>query len=227
MAKLITHYMEQNGGFGDYQDHIETVLQSAAQYSFTQLNTPKDIDIVIANSDHRVIPESHMGGVENWAQMITITIDLPNLDRNVADGDLFITACHEIAHATRDQTNSEYMVNLCDGMVNEGLATYFGIQSALDNNYNLGYFEQAMYDCPDDENQRILTILADELGNERYDYYGIFFDGVPERNLPRWSGYSLGYYIVKKYIEHTCKPFAEVLTLPYATLRKFAEEELL
>ena len=37
--------------------------------------------------------------------------------------------------------------------------------------------------------------------------------------LPRWSGYSLGYYLVKKYLEKTGKKIEEVFADKYADFR--------
>ena len=60
---------------------------------------------------------------------------------------------------------------------------------------------------PDEENEKILEKLRDQLDSSYYDYDMIFFNGNDE--LPRLSGYSLGYYLIKKYLEKTGKKIEE------------------
>ena len=51
--------------------------------------------------------------------------------------------------------------------------------------------------------KKILDLVRDRLNSNEYDYNKIFFTG--NNKLPRWSGYSLGFYLVKKYLEKTGK----------------------
>lgn len=44
-----------------------------------------------------------------------------------------------------------------------------------------------------------------------------FFTGNDK--LPRWSGYSLGYYLVKKYLEKTHKTIEEAFADKYEDFR--------
>lgn len=46
-----------------------------------------------------------------------------------------------------------------------------------------------------------------KVSSKRYDYQTIFFNG--NNKLPRWSGYSLGYLTVKKYLEKSGKTIEE------------------
>ena len=58
--------------------------------------------------------------------------------------------------------------------------------------------------------------LESLLKNERYDYQTIFFNGNDK--LPRWSGYSLGYLTVKKYLEKSGKTIEEAFADKYADI---------
>ena len=69
----------------------------------------------------------------------------------------------------------------------------------------------------DEENERILNELRGNLDDKNYDYQTIFFTGNDK--LPRWSGYSLGYYLVKKYLEKTHKTIEEAFTDKYKDFR--------
>jgi len=69
----------------------------------------------------------------------------------------------------------------------------------------------------DKENEKILEKLRDQLESNHYDYDMIFFNGDDE--LPRWLGYLLGYYLVKKYLEKTGKKIEEAFTDKYADFK--------
>lgn len=53
------------------------------------------------------------------------------------------------------------------------------------------------------QNERILEKLRSQLDSNYYDYDTIFFNGNDE--LPRWVGYSLGYYLVKNILRKLIK----------------------
>lgn len=64
------------------------------------------------------------------------------------------------------------------------------------------------------QNERILEKLRSQLDSNYYDYDTIFFNGSNE--LPRWSGYSLGYYLVRKYLKKTGKKIEDAFADKYA-----------
>jgi hypothetical protein len=47
----------------------------------------------------------------------------------------------------------------------------------------------------------------------------VFFNGNDE--LPRWAGYSLGYYLVKKYLTKTGKKIEDAFADKYADLKQW------
>lgn len=69
----------------------------------------------------------------------------------------------------------------------------------------------------DEENERILEELREQLNSNYYDYDTIFFNGNDK--LPRWSGYSLGCYLVKKYLEKTGKKIEKAFADKYIDFR--------
>lgn len=79
------------------------------------------------------------------------------------------------------------------------------------------FFIKTILERTDDENKKILEELRDRLDSNDYDYNAIFFNG--NNKLPRWSGYSLGYYLVKKYLEKTNKKIEDAFTDKYAEFK--------
>lgn len=124
---------------------------------------------------------------------------------------------HELCHAARWGKNNEWMNTLFDGLINEGIATYFESEFAK-NLEDKTVFIKTILGRSDEENKKIFEKLRDQLESSSYDYETIFFNGNDE--LPRWAGYSLGYYLVKRYLEKTGKKIEEAFFDKYADFRE-------
>ena len=92
-------------------------------------------------------------------------------------------------------------------MIFEGLACTFEADF-VKNKSEKALFIKTILERSDNENKNILALIQDKLGSNEYNYNEIFFNGNDE--LPCWSGYSLGYYLVKKYLEKTNKRIEDV-----------------
>ena len=78
-------------------------------------------------------------------------------------------------------------------------------------------FIKTILERTDNENEIILEKLRNQLDSNYYDYDTIFFNGNDE--LPRWSGYSLGYHLVKKYLEIIDKIIEDAFADKYADFK--------
>ena len=106
---------------------------------------------------------------------------------------------------------------LYDIIVSEdGIATYFEAEFTEDREEKT-VFIKIILERTDDKNEKILEELRDQLDSNYYDYDTIFFNGNDK--LSRWSGYSLGYYLVKKYLEKTGKKIEEAFADKYVDFR--------
>ena len=108
------------------------------------------------------------------------------------------------------------MNTLFDAMIFEGLATYFEYEFAKTSKEKQ-FFIKTILNRSDEENKKILSVLKPELDNNQYDYDTIFFKG--NDILPRWSGYSLGFYLVKKYLERNNTRIENIFTNKYDEFR--------
>lgn len=81
----------------------------------------------------------------------------------------------------------------------EGLAIVLK-EEAVDEqkSHEKQFFLAEMQSTPQDSIDDMIAHLQDDFNDERYDYDTIFYTG--DDTLPRWSGYRLGYYYVKKYL---------------------------
>ena len=188
------------------------IAEKAEEYVFPKLKIDWDIDVVVTNRVYEfVIPEDGVGGRTYASDFILISINEDKITENI----LAETLVHELCHAARWGKNDEWMNTLFDGMISEGIATYFESEFVKDKSEKQ-LFLKTVVERSDEENEKIHEELESQLKNERYDYQTIFFNGNDK--LPRWSGYSLGYLTVKKYLEKSGKTIEEAFADKYADI---------
>jgi len=221
MVNIIPHIANANGKLDKFTTQINDAINKANTYAISKLKAKFDIDIVINDAFiGDVIPETHIGGHTYANGFITITID--SSCESIKTDDLFLTICHELCHAIRWQYNDEWMVTLSDNTFFEGLATAFAIESAIDNNIELDYFTETMKQRSEIDNKKIAKYLKVQLDSDKYDFRNIFFNG--DSTLPRWSGYSLGYYFIKEYLDKYNKKASDIFTLQYSDFTTFRKK---
>lgn len=214
MNKINVLLANSNGNLRNIAQMIKEAIKEAELYAFSRLNINWDIDLMVTNHMTFVlIPEDGVGGRTYWSDLITICVDEEKLTKSKMTEMLV----HELCHAARWGKNNEWMNTLFDGLINEGIATYFEAEFAK-NRKEKQFFIKTVLERSDKENEKILEKLRDQLELKSYDYETIFFNGNDE--LPRWAGYSLGYYLVKKYLEKTGKKIEEAFFDKYADFRE-------
>lgn len=214
MNKINVLLANSNGNLRNTEQMIKEAVKEAELYTFSRLNIDWDIDLVITNHMPFVlIPENGIGGRTYWSDLITICVDEEKLTKSKMTEMLV----HELCHAARWGKNNEWMNTLFDGLINEGIATYFEAEFAK-NQEEKTIFIKTILGRSDEENKKIFEKLRDQLESKSYDYETIFFNGNDE--LPRWAGYSLGYYLVKRYLERTGKKIEEAFFDKYADFRE-------
>ena len=212
MGKINLFITKANNNLSAYIDMINAAIKIAEKYVFPKLKIDWDIDVVITNRVYEfVIPEDGVGGRTYASDFILISINEDKITENI----LAETLVHELCHAARWGKNDEWMNTLFDGMISEGIATYFESEFVKDK-LEKQLFLKTVVERSDEENKKIHEELESQLKNERYDYQTIFFNGNDK--LPRWSGYSLGYLTVKKYLEKSGKTIEEAFADKYADI---------
>ena len=213
MSKINVLLANSAGEFNETQIDIINAIKEVERYVFSKLKIDWDIDVVLtANAYSLIIPEDGVGGYTYASNFIVFALDLKSMSIPRFKEMLV----HELCHAARWGKNDEWMNTLFDGMISEGVATYFGTEFAK-NNSEKQFFTKTILERSDEENERILNELRGNLDDKNYDYNTIFFTGNDK--MPRWSGYSLGYYLVKKYLEKTHKTIEEAFADKYEDFR--------
>lgn len=202
-----------NGNLSNKKEMIEKAVKVAEEYVFPKLKIDWDIDVLVTNRLYDLlIPEDGVGGLTITADFIEFAVNQEKATEYLISEMLI----HELCHAARWGKNNERITSLFDGIISEGIATYFEAKFIKNRNERT-VFIQTILERPDEENEKILDQLRDRLDSNEYDYYEIFFTG--NNKLPRWSGYSLGFYLVKKYLEKTGKTIEEAFADNYVDFK--------
>ena len=211
MNKISILLTEANGNLLDKKEMIKTAVKTAEKYVFPKLKIDWDIDILVTNRIPMIIPENGAGGFTFSADFIRINID----DEKATENLISENVVHELCHAARWGKNDEWIKSLFDGLIFEGLACVLEDEFAS-NNSEKTLFIKIILERSDEENEKILAV-RDKLDSNEYNYDEIFFNGNDK--LPRWAGYSLGYYLVKKYLEKTNKGIEDAFVDKYADFK--------
>lgn len=214
MNKINILLTEANGNLSNKKEMIEKAVKVAEEYVFPKLKIDWDIDVLVTNRLYDIlIPEDGVGGLTRTADFIEFAVNQEKATENLISEMLV----HELCHAARWGKNNEWMMtSLFDGIISEGIATYFEAEFIKNRNERT-IFIKTILGRSDEENEKILDQLRDRLDSNEYDYNAIFFTG--NNKLPRWSGYSLGFYLVKKYLEKTGKTIEEAFADKYVDFK--------
>ena len=207
---LITH---ANGNLDSKVETIVKAVKEAECYVFPKLKIDWDIDLLVTNRLYDIIiTEDGVGGRTRTSDFIEFAIDEEKATENLISE----MVAHELCHAARWGKNDEWINSLFDGVISEGIATYFEAEFVKDRTENTVVIKTIL-ERSDEENEEILEKLRSQLDSNYYEYDTIFFNGSNE--LPRWSGYSLGYYLVRKYLKKTGKKIEDAFADKYADFK--------
>lgn len=195
------------------------VSDDVSSYMNKILDIKSDIRVLGSYSDEYIILEDNIGGRTISSDLVVITVK--NLD-NLEEDKLFEVLTHETAHAMRWKVNPEFADNLFKWLIMEGIATNFEYKAVIDNELdNPQYFLSAIISKSDEEIDSMLSRLSNNLDDTSFNADEIFFGG---RETPRWLGYIVGHYLVKKYLELTGKDICEAYADTYDAFRKILTE---
>ncbi len=212
MNKVNLLLTEANGNLSSGREMIISAVKTTEEYVFPKLKIDWDIDLLVTNRLYDIIiPEDGVGGRTRTSDFIEVAINEKATENLISE-----MIAHELCHAARWGKNKEWINSLFDGIISEGIATYLEAEFVKDREEKT-VFIKTILERTDNENEKILEKLRDQLDSNYYDYDTIFFNGNDE--LPRWSGYSLGYYLVKKYLEKINKKIEDAFADKYADFK--------
>lgn len=173
---------------------LEQVTRLAIKRSMPLLNSSNEVDIVFSANPQATIPEFGIGGYTPNAHTIFISLD-PKHPRFISSLKAVLprTLAHELHHTIR-WIDPGYGQTLGEALVTEGLAASFELE-VFGNTPN-------MWDVAvrGKKLRQLQARAAREIHSTTYNHNEWFFGSV-RRNIPRWTGYALGYSIVNTYLQ--------------------------
>jgi uncharacterized protein YjaZ len=204
------HLLDAANHLGDYRQKIlELATQTIAQVQ--GLLNVGQVDVMIVRNPTWTIPESGFGGYCPEPHLVQIWLDpsAQNFAENL-ELELAATIAHELHHAVRWH-NPGYGRTLLEAMVTEGLAECFEI---LFRNGQTPFYAVPFEKS---EMRALLERARLEFENSSYNHAAWFF-GDETQNLPRWTGYKLGFEIVHHYLEQTNQTAAQACAVEAKTV---------
>ncbi len=174
---------------------VKEDIERIAKETISLVNEKMSIDnleIKVNSSTTNVIPEIGIGGFNPNGNEVLIYIDpdFSDLEQSIAT-ELAPMLAHEMHHAKRQRTIG-YGATLLEAVVSEGLADCFSIEV-------MG-IDPPMWSVAltGNELDNWVDKASDVWTNNTYDHGNWFFGNNPD--IPRWTGYSIGFKLVKEYI---------------------------
>lgn len=174
-------------------DSIVGWLEGAARDVVPPLQA-EHIDVLVVPGN-RLIPDWDCNGYTHGPWRITITID-PTCDgheKRPLDAQLRAMLAHELHHAMRSRS-AGYGSTLGEALVTEGLAQCYEEQAGCSTpNYAVAVRGPALV--------KLALLAQDELWSDEYDHSKWFFGNKADATFPWAGGYSLGYVLVRSWLE--------------------------
>jgi len=176
----------------ELSSQLRALAQAAVTWTQSRLSL-SDVSIVIYRDPMGVIPETGVGGFSPSAHVATIAVDPANPffgGRMVTE--VPATIVHELHHCSR-WAGPGYGRTLLEALVSEGLAQHF------EADFRGGappFYASAL--SPADLEWLSLRAIR-EFDSEDYSHSDWFF-GSASKNIPKRSGYAIGFNLVGKFL---------------------------
>lgn len=151
------------------------------------------VDVVIYDNPEWAIPETGIGGYTPNEHLVFISLnpEVAHFEQNLKNN-LKRTIAHELHHAMRWR-NPGYGETLFEALITEGLADHFDM-------------EINETDIPEPRDTALTELqvnefvkkASQEFDSKEYDHKEWFFGS---KDIPRWTGYALGFKIVGDYLK--------------------------
>jgi uncharacterized protein YjaZ len=168
---------------------VQQITQAVAMVN--NLMEVENLSIIVVDDPNLVITEIGIGGFNPSQSEVIISIDenFANFDISI-DDELIPLVAHEIHHAKRRRTVG-YGDSLIEAIITEGLADHFSMQVV---NIDPPMWSVALSEI---ELEQWIENASSQW-DDPYDH-GQWFLGT-SNEIPRWTGYSIGYKLVADYL---------------------------
>lgn len=201
------HIVKSGNRLEKYTESIESVFLDALAKISAMIPLP-DVDVTVSDDPRGALPEIGICGRAENSHLVSISLDPGSayLQKNFTE--VFGSAlAHELHHCARWHAR-ERDHTLLESMVSEGLADAFAAEITG------GYVPLWLGVLTQSQIQTLGEKAKKEYHRKDYDH-ALWFFGSNTSEVPRWTGYSLGFRLVKKYFEkHPDKTSSDVYAVP-------------
>lgn len=190
---ITPHILLGSGRLKPFTEQIEEAVKKVLARVKNKVSI-SDVDIVIYDNPHGVIPEIGVGGYTPDEHVVFISLDpdFSNFEDTLSK-QLGRILTHELHHVLRWK-NPGYGDTLLEALITEGLADHFDVEVNKDEPepWCTILSEKQILD--------LLTKAGKEFDNKNYDHNAWFF-GSEDKGIPKWTGYALGFKLVNDYLK--------------------------
>ena len=206
MDSLKLHIANASGSISaDQRKMVRSAFQRAAKISAQNLEIDWGVDFVLVDNASRTIPEEGFCGFTMWDTFVVLYVDPA---KTVSEDVVFSTICHEFAHVKRFHDLPKYDARLIAAVVSEGLAVAFEEEVSVQAGFFLAEVQRRV------NSEQLLGKMQELFESEDWAHKTLFVDGDEEAGWPRWSGYQVGYFLVKNYMEKTGQKASQIMSEP-------------
>jgi hypothetical protein len=201
---------------------VKKAVRFHASRAIKALNIIKPVNITVYFNAAWTIQSTGETGYTPTGEWIQISLDLTGKKfplKTVIEKRLPVTIYHEMCHIKRWHTTG-FGSKFHEELVSEGLACAFEVEQ----------FEhdiKPLFFASDSEIKKLLGIVhknTDKIKNS-YSYYDWFTTGT--KDIPRWLGYKLGYYIISNVLKNNSNlRVTDLMDMPAKKLIKMSRVEI-
>jgi len=188
------HILNASGKLTPYLKEIRNIFDETIAKVLKKIPL-SNVDVVVSEYAEGVIPELGVGGNAYDPNVVSIYLNskFPNFANKTLKEEFKRIIPHELNHTMRSQAVG-YGETLLKAMISEGLADHFEMEI---NNKG-----PHMWDVALDKNQikEITENAKKEYNSKNYNHHEWFF-GSKGKEIPRWTGYTLGFNLVAEYLK--------------------------
>lgn len=207
MNNINLHILNASGSLTPYLETIKEEFDMAIK-KVTNKIPVSNVDVVVVDDPEDSIPELGFGGYTPSDHLVYISIDPKSLQLNYSIRKEFgRLLAHELNHAMRWKSPG-YGKTLLEALITEGLADHFAMEMS---NSGPMVWDTAL---AADQLKKITKLAQKEFNSKNYNHFAWFLRSI-EKNIPRWSGYTLGFNLVTEYLKkHPDKKASDLYATP-------------
>jgi uncharacterized protein YjaZ len=175
------------------------------------------VDIVFYDNPSWTISETGISGYAPDAHLVQIWLDPASSALSAGlEVELSATLAHELHHAKRWR-DPGYGQTLLEALVTEGLAQCFELPF---RDGEPPIYARALEPA---QVNVLLELARAEFDAPHYNHRAWFITGDAQKDIPGWAGYTLGYEMVKRFLEITAQTPAQAVAMRAETVLETLE----